>query len=103
MDRITIIGSGSIGLSMGLGLKAIDLKETELVATSGDRKWREKATETGAFDSVSGNLGDALDGARLVIIDMPASETKDLMEAIGPVLEDDCRVTNTGLSMVQVP
>ena len=100
MDRITIIGSGSIGLSMGLGLKAIDLKETELVATSGDRKWREKATETGAFDSVSGNLGDALDGARLVIIDMPASETKDLMEAIGPVLEDDCRVTNTGLSMV---
>jgi prephenate dehydrogenase len=100
MDRITIIGSGSIGLSMGLGIKAVGLKETELVGTSGDRKWREKATETGAFDSVSGNLGDALDGARLVIIDMPASETKDLMEAIGPVLEDDCRVTNTGLSMV---
>ena len=35
MDRITIIGSGSIGLSMGLGIKAIGLKETELVGTSG--------------------------------------------------------------------
>lgn len=101
MDRITIIGSGSIGLSMGLGIKSIDLKETELVGTSGDRKWREKATETGAFDSVGGHLGNALDGARLVIIDTPATETKDLMEAIGPVLEQDCRVTNTGLSMVQ--
>ena len=101
MDRITIIGSGSIGLSMGLGIKAVGLKETELVGTSGDRKWREKANETGAFDSVGGHLGSALDGARLVILDVPATETKDMMEAIGPVLEQDCRVTNTGLSMVQ--
>jgi prephenate dehydrogenase len=101
MDRITIIGSGSIGLSMGLGIKAVGLKETELVGTSGERKWREKATETGAFDSVSGHLGNSLDGALLVILDVPATETKELMEAIGPVLEQDCRVTNTGLSMVQ--
>ena len=101
MDRITIIGSGSIGLSMGLGIKAIGLKETELVGTSGNRKWREKATETGAFDSVGGHLGNALDGARLVILDTPAGETRELMEAIGPVLEQDCRVTNTALSMVQ--
>ncbi len=101
MDRITIIGSGSIALSMGLGIKALDLKETEVVGTSGDRKWREKATETGAFDSVGGNLGSALDGARLVVLDTPASETKEIMEAIGPVLEQDCRVTNTGLSMTR--
>ena len=101
MDRITIIGSGSIGLSMGLGIKAVGLKETELAGTSGERKWREKATETGAFDSVSGHLGNSLDGALLVILDVPATETKELMEAIGPVLEQDCRVTNTGLSMVQ--
>ena len=101
MDRITIIGSGSIGLSMGLGIKAVGLKETELVGTSGERKWREKATETGAFDYVSGHLGNSLDGALLVILDVPATETKELMEAIGPVLEQDCRVTNTGLSMVQ--
>ena len=101
MDRITIIGSGSIGLSMGLGIRAIGLKETELVGTSGNRKWREKATETGAFDSVGGHLGNALDGARLVILDTPAAETRELMEAIGPVLEQDCRVTNTSLSMVQ--
>ena len=101
MDRITIIGSGSIGLSMGLGIKGIGLKETELVGTSGDRKWRDKATETGAFDSVGGHLGDALDGARLVILDVPGNESKNLMEAIGPILEQECRVTNTGLSMVQ--
>ena len=101
MDRITIIGSGSIGLSVGLGIRAIGLKETELVGTSGARKWREKATETGAFDSVGGHLANALDGARLVILDTPAGETRELMEAIGPVLEEDCRVTNTALSMVQ--
>ena len=70
-------------------------------ARRGHRKWREKATETGAFDSVGGHLGNALDGARLVILDTPAGETRELMEAIGPVLEEDCRVTNTALSMVQ--
>lgn len=101
MDRIAIIGSGSVGLSLGLGLKDIDLRETEVVGTSGDRKWRGKAAEIGAFDSVSGNLRDALDGARLVILDTPPAETRELMEAIGPVLEQDGRVTSTGLSMVQ--
>ncbi len=101
MDRITIIGSGSIGLSMGLGIKAIGLNETELVGTSGNRQWREKATETGAFKSVGAHLGDALDGARLVILDTPAVETRELMEAIGPILEQDCRVTSTALSMLQ--
>ena len=101
MDRITIIGSSSIGLSMGLGIKALGLKETEVVGSSGDRKWREKATEIDAFDSVGGHLGSALDGAKLVVLDTPASETKEIMEAIGPVLDNDCRVTNTGLSMTQ--
>ena len=101
MDRITIIGSGSIGLSMGLGIKAVGLKETELVGTSGDRQWREKATETAAFDSVGGHLGNALDSARLVVLDVSGNETKELMEAIGPILEQDCRVTSTGLSMVK--
>ncbi len=101
MDRITIIGSGSIGLSIGLGIKSIGLKQTELIGTSGNRNWRQKATETGAFDSVGGHLGSALDGAGLVILDTPATETKELMEAIGPVLAQDCRVTGTSLSMTQ--
>ena len=101
MDRITIIGFSNIGLSMGLRLKDIGLKETEVVGTSGDRRWRSKATEIGAFDSVGHNLGSALEGAKLVIFDTPPTDTLQLMEAVGPVLEQDCSVTDTGSAMVQ--
>lgn len=102
MDRITVIGYSNVGLSMALGLKSIDLKETEIVGTSGDRNWRDKAAELNVFDSVGGNLGDALRGANLVILDTPLSELKEISEAIGPVLEYGCIVTDTGLSMARM-
>ena len=101
MDRITIIGSSNIGLSMGLRLKELGLKETEVVGTSGDRMWRGKAAEAGAFDSVGHNLGTALEGAKLVIFDTAPADTLQLMEAVGPVLERDCSATDTGSAMVQ--
>lgn len=101
MDRISVIGYSNIGLSIGLGLKGVELKETEIVGTSGDRRWRDKATELDAFDKVGGNLGDALRGANLVILDTPLGETNEIIEAIGPVLEDSCIVTDTGTSMVR--
>lgn len=102
MDRITIIGYSNVGLSMALGLKGIALKETEIVGTSGDRRWRDKAAKIGAFDEVVGNLGDALRGANLVILDTRPNETNEMVKAIGPVLEDGCIVTDTGKSMAQV-
>jgi prephenate dehydrogenase len=102
MDRITIIGYSNIGLSMALGIKGIALKDTEIVGTSGDRRWRDKAVKTGAFDEVVSNLGDALRGANLVILDTLPSETNDMVKAIGPVLENGCIVTYTGKSMAQV-
>ncbi len=102
MDRITIIGVGPIGISIGLCLKAAELKETEIVATSGDRAVLKLGSEMNAFDKTSGNLKSALKGAQLVILDTALSETREIIEAIAPILEDKCILTDTGPSKVQV-
>lgn len=102
MDRITIITAGPLGLSIGLGLKRTELQNTEVVGTSGDRGLLTKGKKMGAFDSTSGNLKSALKGAQLVILDAPAGETRELMEAIGPTLEQDCVITDTGTNKVEV-
>ena len=102
MDRITIITAGPLGLSIGLGLKHANLQNTEVVGTSGYSGLLTKGAKMGAFDSTSRNLKSALEGAQLVILDSPAGETRELMEAIGPILEKGCVVTDTGTNKVQV-
>lgn len=102
MDRITIITAGPVGLSIGLGLKRAQLQNTEVIGTSGYSGLLTKGSKMGAFDSTSRNLKSALEGAQLVVLDSPAGETRELMEAIGPILEKGCVVTDTGTNKVQV-
>ena len=102
MERITIIGIGPIGMSLGLGLKAAGLTDTEILGTSGDRKTLNYGKEIGAFDEISGNLRSALRGAQMVILDSTLGEARPLLEAIGPILEEGCLVTDTGLAKVKM-
>ena len=78
------------------------LPDTEIVGTSGDRGLLAKAAKMGAFDTTSGNLRTALRGAGMVVLDVAAAETREMMEAIGPVLESECVVTDTGTNKVEV-
>ncbi len=91
-----------IGVSIGLALKRAELASSEIVGTDGDRKALHHASNTGAVDETTGNLRKALEGAQLVVVDMPVSQTRELLEAIGPVLEDGCVVTDTSVAQVQV-
>ena len=102
MDRITIIGMGPIGVSIGLGLKQAGLVSTEVVGVDRDREALSKASKIGAIDRRTGNLSSALDGAQLVILDVPLAETRELLEGIGPGLEKGCVVTDTATAKVRV-
>lgn len=102
MDRITIVGMGPIGLSIGLGLKRAGLSDTEVVGTGPDRQVLDRASRLGAVDVTTGSLGTALDGAQLVVLDIPLPDIEELLEAIGPVLEKGCVVTDTGTAKVRV-
>ena len=96
MDRIAILGMGTVGLSIGLGLKRAGLQETEIVGADGDRRRLSKASRMGAVDRTTGNLKSAVAGAGLVVLDVPLSDTREVFEAVGPGLDRGCVVTDTG-------
>ena len=102
MQRIAIVGMGPIGASMGLALKQSKLANIEIVGTSGNKKDLSAASKMGAVDSTTGNLRKALIGADVVIFDSPLHEMSELLEAVGPILEVNAVVTDTGSSKIRV-
>ena len=96
LERITIIGMGPVGASIGLGLKRAKLSDTEIVGTSGDRKALSEVEKMGAVDSTNGNLRSALQGAQLVVLDVPIADMREMLESIAPILERGCVLTDTG-------
>ena len=102
MERITILGMGPLGVSIGLGLKRARLKDTEILGTDGDSRALKRAREMGAIDTANGNLRSSIYGASLVIMDTPHSETREFLEAIGPIVGQDTIVTDTGSAKMQV-
>ena len=102
MERITIIGVGPVGASIGLGLMRRDLKNTEVVISSGDRKITSAVSKMNAANQTIGNLRSAVEGAQLVVLDVPIGEMRELMEAIGPVLDEGAVVTDTSATKTPV-
>ena len=98
MGRITIVGMGPIGVSIGLALKKVGVSDTEIVGTANDRRALSTAAQMQAVDNTDGNLKSAVRGAGLVILDASLKETEELLEALGPLLSDGCVVTDTGAS-----
>jgi prephenate dehydrogenase len=98
MAKITIIGTGLIGTSLGLALKQSQLKDIELVGTDAEHSARSGAQKKGAFDRVENRLISAIQGADIVILATPVMAMKGLMELMGPELPEGCLVTDVGSS-----
>jgi prephenate dehydrogenase len=96
LERITIVGMGPLGASMGMALKQARLSNTEIVGTSRDRDELTVVSKVGAVDKAESNLRAAVEGAQLVILNATIADTKELLENLGPALEDGCVVTDTG-------
>jgi|TARA_Y100000310_G_scaffold338615_1_gene428731 prephenate dehydrogenase len=96
LERITIIGIGPIGASIGLALMRRKLNNTEIVVSTGDRKAMDTISKIGAANRTDGNLRSAVSGAQLVVLDAPIGELHELLEAIGPILDTGAVVTDTG-------
>ena len=101
MDRIAIVGMGQIGASLALALKQSDLSNTEIVGTDGSRDRLSAASKAGAVDDTTRSIRGAVETARLVVITEPTTELREILRAIGPNLEDDAVVTDTGDTKVQ--
>jgi len=100
VNRVAILGTGLIGSSVGLALKAA--RPSVQIAgydASGDHLRRAQSVK--AIDRRA-SLRDALADADLVVISTPVGAMKALFEEIGPLLPVDALVVDTGSTKAQV-
>jgi prephenate dehydrogenase len=98
--RITIIGCGLIGGSLGLTLRE---KQFSGQIFGIDRKEvLKKAVECGAIDTGSDNIEEGIINADIVILATPVREIIQLLEKIKPFLSKKCLVTDTGSTKAEI-
>jgi prephenate dehydrogenase len=94
-SRITIIGLGLIGGSLGLALKAAGLPGIEIIGHDKDRMTEKTAEKMGAIDRGEHNLPRAVEGAAIVIVATPIDAVREVFTQIAPDLADGAVVTDT--------
>src|SRR5438309_5682937 len=104
MERVFIIGTGLIGASTGLALRAAgfagridgwDASSLEMAA----------AVQMGAIDGRASNRDDALELARLadvIVLAVPVLAIKDWMQQLAPALRPGQLVTDVGSTKVEI-
>jgi len=98
--KITIIGVGLIGGSLGLALKEkhlnfkiIGIDKQEII---------KKAIARGAIDQGTVNLEEGIKEADIIIIATPVKTILDILTQINPFLKKGCLVTDTGSTKQQI-
>ena len=98
--KITIIGVGLIGGSIGLALK--EKKPNFKIIGIDKQEIIKKATARGAIDEGTVNLEEGIEEADIVIIATPVKTILDLLPQINPFLKKGCLVTDTGSTKQQI-
>jgi prephenate dehydrogenase len=92
--RITIVGLGLIGGSIGLALRQTG-NDYEVVGHDREHAVASKARKRGAVSKAEWNLISACEEADLIIIATPVMAIKETLTAIAPYLKPGCLVTDT--------
>jgi prephenate dehydrogenase len=93
--RITVLGVGLIGGSIGLAAKE-HVEGAELVGFGRDPERLELARERGAIDRAAGSLAEAVDGAELCFACAPVGALPELVHAALEASGPDSVVTDVG-------
>lgn len=99
--RITIIGLGQVGASMGLALRQAEVASA-VTGHDRERSASEQAKKMEAVDRTHWNLVSACEEADLIIVATPLDAIEGTFEAIGPYLRPDCVVVDTASLKVPV-
>ncbi|HID62031.1 MAG TPA: prephenate dehydrogenase/arogenate dehydrogenase family protein [Anaerolineae bacterium] len=92
--RITIVGLGLIGGSIGLALRQAG-NDYEVVGHDRELAVAGKARKRGAVSKTEWNLISACEGADLIIIATPVVAIKETLVALAPYLKPGCLITDT--------
>lgn len=99
-SRISIVGLGLIGNSIGLGLSQ-DKRDFEVVGHDKDSDAAGWAKKMKAVDKTDWNLINACDGADLVVLALPVMAIKETLQALAGELKEGCVVIDT--ASIKVP
>jgi len=92
--KITIIGLGQIGASLGLALANHKGKVTTLGHDKSPETAR-KAQKLGAVESISNSLPASIEGADIVVLAIPFDEIYETLKIIAQDLREDAVVMDT--------
>ncbi len=102
MERITIIGLGLIGGSLGLALKKVKGKDVEIVGYARRKEVAEAALQIGAIDEAAYTLPGSVERSRIVVIATPVMAVKEVFQQIASRLPSECLVTDTASTKTSV-
>jgi len=101
MERVAILGTGLLGTSVGLALRAAGFKGS-IVGWNRSRGQAATALSMCAIDSIGGDPIATARGSQVVVLAVPIFATLDLMEQLAPVLGPEHLVTDVGSTKTQI-
>jgi len=101
VSPIAIVGTGLLGGSIGLGLRAVGYAGT-IIGVGRRQSTLDKALSHGCVDEVSLDLADAVGRSRLVILATPLGRFAPLLEQIAASDHEQLVVTDVGSTKARV-
>lgn len=95
IERIAILGTGLLGTSVGLALRAAGFSGS-IVGWNRGVEGAEIALDSGAIDSIAADGLEAARGAQVTVLAVPIYATLDWMEKLSSVLGPEQLVTDVG-------
>ena len=99
--RVTIIGLGCVGTSIGLALREQE-PDLEVMGHDIETAHSSKAARIKAVHKTDWNLPAACEGADLVILALPLPAVRETLQVLGPHLKEGCVVTDTATHKTSV-
>ena len=94
-NKVTLVGVGLLGGSLGLALRTRKLAETVVGWVRREASIGE-ATQAGAVDAGTLDVREAVEGADLILVCTPVSQMVSLVDQCRPYLRDDVLITDVG-------
>lgn len=95
IERISILGTGLLGVSVGLALREAGYKGA-LIGWNRGAEGGETALEMGAIDSLAADGAEAARASQVTVLAVPIFATLDWMEKLAPLLGPEQLVTDVG-------
>jgi prephenate dehydrogenase len=101
ISRISIFGTGLLGTSVGLALKASGFKGT-IVGWNRGAEGAQTALAAGAIDSIETNGLKAAEDSQVIVLATPVFSILDWMEKLATILGPEHMVTDVGSTKGQI-